>query len=205
MAAPAATTATPPFASRQRGGEGLFALKSLASARPARPGQQRSLREPKPVLSAGNSKILAGGATVSPGEFNASPSRPTVSTHQRRPSQYQPQEFNKLKLAWNRRAINDWNLVPVTRLVLTELTHLQHWERGCAFPSQETIAFRLGIGVRTVGRALKQAEERGWLKRRRHGLKKPNTYEMTEDPSLVAAINQRNELRRLADPDPTRL
>src|SRR5215207_1349681 len=36
MAAPAATTATPPFASRQRGGEGLFALKSLASARPAR-------------------------------------------------------------------------------------------------------------------------------------------------------------------------
>jgi hypothetical protein len=35
MAAPAATTATPPFASRQRGGEGLFALKSLASDRSA--------------------------------------------------------------------------------------------------------------------------------------------------------------------------
>src|SRR5215212_4899482 len=61
MAAPAATTATPPFASRQRGGEGLFALKSLASARPPGPGQQRSLREPKPVLSAGKSKILAVG------------------------------------------------------------------------------------------------------------------------------------------------
>src|SRR5215207_8705273 len=61
MAAPAATTATPPFASRQRGGEGLFALKSLASARPPGPGQQRSLRELKPVLSAGKSKILAVG------------------------------------------------------------------------------------------------------------------------------------------------
>src|SRR5215213_5829790 len=61
MAAPAATTATPPFASQQRGGEGLFALKSLASARPARARQQRSLREPKPVLSAGKSKILAVG------------------------------------------------------------------------------------------------------------------------------------------------
>src|SRR5829696_4540815 len=59
MAAPAATTATPPFASRQQGGEGLFALKSLASARPAGPGQQRSLRQTKPVLSAGKSKILA--------------------------------------------------------------------------------------------------------------------------------------------------
>src|SRR3954452_4449128 len=58
MAAPAATTATPPFASRQRGGEGLFALKSLASARPARARQQRSLREPKPGLSAGKSKIV---------------------------------------------------------------------------------------------------------------------------------------------------
>src|SRR5829696_636092 len=66
MAAPAATTATPPFASRQRGGEGLFALKSLASARPARPRQQRSLREPKPVLSAGKSKILAVGVPARP-------------------------------------------------------------------------------------------------------------------------------------------
>src|SRR5215207_7999580 len=81
---PAATIATPPFASRQRGGRGLFAVKSLASAQPARPGQQRSLRQTKPVLSAGNSKILVVGATVSPGEFSASPSRPTVSTHQRR-------------------------------------------------------------------------------------------------------------------------
>src|SRR5215216_4329931 len=62
MAASAATTATPPFASRQRGEEGLFAHKSLASARPARPRQQRSLREPKPVLSAGKSKILAVAA-----------------------------------------------------------------------------------------------------------------------------------------------
>src|SRR5215217_4110213 len=86
MAAPAATTATPPFASRQRGGEGLFALKSLASARPAGPRQQRSPRQTKPVLSAGNSKILVVGATVSPGEFSASPLRPTVSTHQRRAS-----------------------------------------------------------------------------------------------------------------------
>src|SRR5215208_2483259 len=76
---PPATIATPPFASRQRGGGGLFALKSLASAQPARPGQQRSLREPKPVLSAGNSKILVVGATVSPGQFSASPSRATVS------------------------------------------------------------------------------------------------------------------------------
>src|SRR5215207_4227684 len=62
MAASAATTATPPFASRQRGGEGLFALKSLASAQPAVPRQQRSLRQTKPVLSAGKSKILANGA-----------------------------------------------------------------------------------------------------------------------------------------------
>ena len=59
-------------AASQVGGdvEGLFALwaslpliyKSLASAQPAGPGQQRSLREPKPVLSAGKSKILAVGA-----------------------------------------------------------------------------------------------------------------------------------------------
>src|SRR5215203_2449495 len=58
MAASAATAATPPFASRQRGGEGLFALKSLASAQPAGPRQQRSVREPKPVLSAGKSRLL---------------------------------------------------------------------------------------------------------------------------------------------------
>src|SRR5829696_7982839 len=68
MAASAATTATPPFASRQRGGEGLLALKSLASARPAGPRQQRSLREPKPVLSAGKSKILAVGRDA-PGQW----------------------------------------------------------------------------------------------------------------------------------------
>src|SRR5829696_178392 len=61
---PAATIATPPFASRQRGGERVFALKSLASAQPARPRQQRSLREPKPVLSAGRLKILAVGGDV---------------------------------------------------------------------------------------------------------------------------------------------
>ena len=43
------------------GWEGIFALKSLASAQPAGPRQQRSLRERKPVLSAGKSKILAVG------------------------------------------------------------------------------------------------------------------------------------------------
>src|SRR5215204_718493 len=40
------------------GWEGLFALKVSRSARPAGPGQQRSLCKPKPVLSAGRSKIL---------------------------------------------------------------------------------------------------------------------------------------------------
>src|SRR5215207_8220517 len=48
MAAPAATTATPPFASRQRGGEGLFALTSLASARPAGPATLSSRAKASP-------------------------------------------------------------------------------------------------------------------------------------------------------------
>src|SRR5215204_1750537 len=60
MAASAATTATPPFASRQRGGEGLFALKSLASARPASPRQQRSLRPTKTVPFCGEIEDSCG-------------------------------------------------------------------------------------------------------------------------------------------------
>src|SRR5215207_8587567 len=82
MAAPAATTATPPFASRQPGGEGLFALKSLASARPPGPGQQRSLREPKPVVSAGKSKIPCGrGVTRARLQNSAAAARAGADAH----------------------------------------------------------------------------------------------------------------------------
>src|SRR5215217_6825923 len=102
MAAPAATTATPPFASRQRGGEGLFALKSLASARPPGPGQQRSLREPKPVLSAGKSKIPCGRGVMrarlpNSAARSACPPRPSTSAADRAldPDLLQKPEFGE--------------------------------------------------------------------------------------------------------------
>ena len=106
-------------------------------------------------------------------------------------------QFHGLKLGWHWNTLGDWALLPSTRMVLGYLMHRVHRESGNAFPSQQTIADDLAISTAVVWRALEQARKRGWLKPTRHGVKRPNTYEMTEDPHLVAAIKARRE--QLAD------
>ena len=97
-------------------------------------------------------------------------------------------QFHALKLGWHWNALGDWVLLPVHSHGARLPNAPENRESGNAFPSQQTIADDLGISTAVVWRALEQARKRGWLKPTRHGVKRPNTYEMTEDPHLVAAI-----------------
>ena len=50
------------------------------------------------------------------------------------------------------------------------------WHNDQVFPGQEHMAEEIGSSKSTVGRAIQELEERGWLEIRRRGQGKTNLY-----------------------------
>ncbi|RUL47223.1 helix-turn-helix domain-containing protein [Lysinibacillus antri] len=55
------------------------------------------------------------------------------------------------------------------KLLLFEIYSLYNEERGCAFPTQQTLAMYLGVSSSSVSKSLKKLEEKGFIKS--HGRK----------------------------------
>jgi DNA-binding Lrp family transcriptional regulator len=66
-------------------------------------------------------------------------------------------------------AINDSDLPVITKAVLFSLSCYLNANGGGAFPSQETLAKKLGLTKLTVRKHLHIAEKEGWIKIVRHG------------------------------------
>jgi len=105
--------------------------------------------------------------------------------------------FDGAKFAWHWHMLGDRVLKPTDRIIAGYLMHKAlHSEGGKAFPSQETIADDLGLNRYTVTDALQRLSARLWIKINRHGVKRPNTYELTCDPALVKDIQERRAAQK---------
>ena len=71
--------------------------------------------------------------------------------------------------------INNKNLSAKAKLVYAKLLSYA-WNNDRVFPGQERMAEEIGMGTRTVVRATKELQKKGFLAVKRRGLGKTNVY-----------------------------
>lgn len=89
------------------------------------------------------------------------------------------------------------------KAVLSYLVGCVNFDTGRCDPSQETIAEELGMGVRSVGRAIKALADAGWLGVSRRGLTTTNFYRLRVPVARIEAIKDdlaERKALRLAGP-----
>lgn len=74
------------------------------------------------------------------------------------------------------------------KAVLSYLVGCLNFDTGRCDPSQETIAEELGMGVRSVGRAIKSLADAGWLAVSRRGLTTTNFYRLRVPAARIEEI-----------------
>lgn len=98
------------------------------------------------------------------------------------------------KLEWREWVNRDEGLTCSSQRVATYLIEVASIHG--IFPSQKRMASDLGITERSVRDGLAQLESRGWLRSKRNGRMRSNTYELTTNSVRLASLRMRRELAR---------